>query len=857
MGCDDTIMAFCVSPDNSRDILDALCRNGYTEQRETECRDNGSAEDGEEGKPCATIKEAFCGGGENDTPFAPVCGANANNKITFCKIGNNSLKDDCTNNIMAICHVQTGDPFNAVCPDNPDNDADRKTRAEACLDPNNDKVCSAEVTQCNAAPFGEKPLGGDCEQNIYAKARMVFCTEGDDIFDGQCEDVTHGEVDAARLLACKGAIENLPANALADACNDADLSGVICGNATTIGELPFAEICSDMNRNINYAVYIDAQRNFCRTTGEIDREECRDTVSNFCGVVGTANVDTLFNDLCRGAAYTPERETECRKDIDNGLCGDTITDFCGQVGSATVGNLFNDLCLGTDYTEERETECRKDIDNGDCTATIANFCDNAPDANLFDDLCNKGYTDARVVACQATNSTTGVYVNCGDIINTNCTVGNSPACAPTTGTTPASFWADAARNKDNDGTLIVLDEVQQDDADTNYVQGDATGLNLGFAEAVGVETVLKITDLDNLNDGDVAGGVAFVRIEFADFTSANKVKYYAGLLSDTDLGAPFGAPLGGSTPNAIWNASFSAIVNGVVETDPETSIVIDFDINSLTTDDNEPVTLSNSAGSIVIAGEFTDAGVIYGTSSWTVGQDSSEGTVTGLIGAKGAVGAFVSSGGNTDEVYAGGFVAAPVDCSEDGTLFHRLCVSNDGVRDTFCGRGQNSFDPRCDSRVLPQQKTMFAETCRMAPLTAGCDRVIVEAGNITINNCTNTTDNHPHQTGCEDAVFADQRELRIADCLINGATAECMRGEVTAITTPCDINPYDTICDTYAEEYATKRSERTMKCRDDTLQAGLDCSGTVVCAADETPVSLACGADDGIENAPIAEPSVA
>ena len=61
-------------------------------------------------------------------------------------------------------------------------------------------------------------------------------------------------------------------------------------------------------------------------------------------------------------------------------------------------------------------------------------------------------------------------------------------------------------------------------------------------------------------------------------------------------GAPFGAPLKGNTPNAIWNASFSAMVNGAVETDTETSIVIDFDINSLTTDDNDPVTLSNSAG---------------------------------------------------------------------------------------------------------------------------------------------------------------------------------------------------------------------------------------------------------------------
>ena len=42
--------------------------------------------------------------------------------------------------------------------------------------------------------------------------------------------------------------------------------------------------------------------------------------------------------------------------------------------------------------------------------------------------------------------------------------------------------------------------------------------------------------------GDVAGGVAFVKINYADgFTekAGVKIRYYAGLLSDTDLGRTF------------------------------------------------------------------------------------------------------------------------------------------------------------------------------------------------------------------------------------------------------------------------------------------------------------------------------
>ena len=102
--------------------------------------------------------------------------------------------------------------------------------------------------------------------------------------------------------------------------------------------------------------------------------------------------------------------------------------------------------------------------------------------------------------------------------------------------------------------------------------------------------------------------------------------------------------------------------------------------------------------------------------------------------------------------------------------------------------------------------------------TVGCDRVLVEATEddpaITVNSCTNSTGNQPHQAGCGDAGFDIERGLRIAHCLTEGNadTAECTHGGVAAITMPCGINPFNTICDTYAMEYQSKRDTFRENC---------------------------------------------
>ena len=61
-----------------------------------------------------------------------------------------------------------------------------------------------------------------------------------------------------------------------------------------------------------------------------------------------------------------------------------------------------------------------------------------------------------------------------------------------------------------------------------------------------------------------------------------------------------------------------------------------------------------------INGRFNDKGIIYGTTNYGKDGAVSNGSLTGLIGASGAVGAFISEGDdNPYGIYAGGFVAAP------------------------------------------------------------------------------------------------------------------------------------------------------------------------------------------------------
>ena len=201
-------------------------------------------------------------------------------------------------------------------------------------------------------------------------------------------------------------------------------------------------------------------------------------------------------------------------------------------------------------------------------------------------------------------------------------------------------------NKDNTGTdplLYGVASVVNDGPAGNFIHGLATVDGKGF-NFVGTPFASATVIGDVLYMGtDRISGAAFSRVSG---------KYYAGLLPTTDLGVPIIA----KNLSVIWDAQFTLNSNGGAFVNPSFKMRVTFNGNGGTINSGRysgrsfenwgvPLSSSPSSGTIEIQGKFGMDGVLYGT----VGN----GTLTGLIGANGAVGAFVGA------TLAGGFVAYP------------------------------------------------------------------------------------------------------------------------------------------------------------------------------------------------------
>ncbi|MCA8834158.1 MAG: hypothetical protein K8953_03645, partial [Proteobacteria bacterium] len=229
-----------------------------------------------------------------------------------------------------------------------------------------------------------------------------------------------------------------------------------------------------------------------------------------------------------------------------------------------------------------------------------------------------------------------------------------------------AYWAQYARNADNTAGLAVrgVREAKTGDEEYTVIEGGLETLELGLevAKHATLTNDLTFTNTEVSPDGStfsfdstVAGGISVA-------TNAAGNKYYAGLLSGTDVGRILT-----ETPTANWVGRFNIIVGGAVYAE-DFELAINFDARTLTSfnpdDSSDAIVLSstdNTTDTLTIDGEFNDRGVIYGTTTYkfVVGNSliSFAGVLTGLIGEKGAAAVFYS----TDAVvkYAGGFIAVP------------------------------------------------------------------------------------------------------------------------------------------------------------------------------------------------------
>ncbi len=211
----------------------------------------------------------------------------------------------------------------------------------------------------------------------------------------------------------------------------------------------------------------------------------------------------------------------------------------------------------------------------------------------------------------------------------------------------------------NPSSLPARVPAYEEEHQTRFVQGTATGLN---TRLIGRLPSKALTLANGDLGGQAADGVSYVftnwQIREPGATDTVSVpRYFAGILSGTHLGAPLDASVA-----ATWSGKLGMAVNSVYV--PPRDITLNIDFASKTISHSSAV---NGKHFVDLSAKWINddsaAGVLKGTITYNPGAALNDatnipGTVSGLIGQQGAVGAFISNGTVTTP-YAGGFVAVP------------------------------------------------------------------------------------------------------------------------------------------------------------------------------------------------------
>ncbi len=390
----------------------------------------------------------------------------------------------------------------------------------------------------------------------------------------------------------------------------------------------------------------DPFHQFCHVDYKTERgtriEECIDATGSANNNTRCANAITRnpcilnpFADICTeadGGFATYYAEARANRAI-----------FCNGANNATnrlctTGDLsekictydpFTAICLtGTTHKAARET--RFDLCNTEGASNLhckdmaaTRICDYDP----FNKICfgqgniYETAREAKITTCQDKSNDSSCY---GARQNPN-----------------AVAWADSF--------ATTLPTSPNTSLSNQFLNGGATELsNIGVTEVLpGFLNLATATFGNNPLGGDESDGVAFFR-----GSHSNRSHYYAGILSGTNLGEPITA----ETARANWNGSLlyvgpgSSLPNAI-----DFTLRVNFNPAGDTAGRIRSDVIVPNIGTWMLDGTFDTKGIITGK---LVAGISNIGIMTGLIGQRGAVGAFYGTGNSN---FSGGFVACPYD----------------------------------------------------------------------------------------------------------------------------------------------------------------------------------------------------
>ena len=212
-----------------------------------------------------------------------------------------------------------------------------------------------------------------------------------------------------------------------------------------------------------------------------------------------------------------------------------------------------------------------------------------------------------------------------------------------------------------------------------FLQGTETTLLTTGTQDSGSNTaapeVITVTLADNDLGGEAADGIAFFDGHIA---AANRSYYYAGILSDTDLGAPLTQQ---PTP-MLWRGYIG--LTGFFDLNKHFDLTVNFGAGSQTgggtlsafvpagaanTTLNYKIDAEFNADGVIIRGDAANPNIVYddftdGNPDMPKGfDDKHTGILSGIIGEQGVVAAFISiphATAPTSYIFSGGLVAAPI-----------------------------------------------------------------------------------------------------------------------------------------------------------------------------------------------------
>ncbi len=538
----------------------------------------------------------------------------------------------------------------------------------------------------------------------------------------------------------------------------------------------------------------------------------------FCYLEYADDRVTRINDCITGGnasdasqCGTAIAEHEC---INNPFASDCADDFTDYYETARANRI--QFCLDSTTIDNIKTS---NLKNSLCTNsdTVAAICTYAP----FASICFDGDTYKTTRA---------------DKINDCRTNTTDPSCTGVTASPNAVAWEYRLKNRDDNPIILTsapsttnrrnqflkdLEDKSAGNLDSGEIKGDITvqasgSLNLQTATFNGTTPL----------GGDAADGVAY----FSGRVNGQGPQYhYAGIFSGTDLGAPVTQTSG----TASWVGRFQAIN---FTTNEEFVLEIDFDGTGDKAGYIKAFVQARSwSRHFYIDGSYNAHGVITGTVDFGIftndDRDGStrtpNGTLTGLIGQDGAVGAFHSNhtGGGG---YAGGFVARPAN-DADKVYLNRIC-------------DEDPFGYLCYLETDKQRDKIIECTEGSNAGTPGCARAV------QLNSCLT----NPFATNCK-TDFADYyvaaREKRAAFCVGDLTNSLCTgTGATDGI---CTYAPFASICFSGSSHDTTRASKYTF-CSTGTNVTDPSCTGVM-----DNPNALAWAADSSVTVADSADINIA